>query len=67
MEALPIINKAYEVYKTIAIIIVHSEKQWRYGVGASLEKDILDFITELIKAKNASKPLKYQHLLEAKL
>jgi len=65
METLPIINQTYEIYKAAVDIVGHSEKRWRYSLGASLEKSILDLMSELIMAKNAPKPLKSSYLLKA--
>lgn len=41
------------------------EKCWRYGLGQSTEKSVLDCMGGLIMAKNAAKPLKMPYLLEA--
>ena len=65
MEVLSIINKTYEVYKHATEIIAHADKRWKYGLGASTEKDILDLLHALIMAKNAPKSLKGGYLLKA--
>jgi len=65
MEELPIINRAYEVYKSIVDISDHLEKRWRYSLGMSLENSILSLLQELIMAKNAPKPLKSSYLIKA--
>jgi len=65
MDTLPIINKAYEVYKMIVDINSHLEKRWRYSLGQSLENSILTLLQELVMAKNAPKPLKSSYLIRA--
>jgi len=65
MEELPIINRTYEVYKSIVDINNHLEKRWRYSLGMSLENSVLSLLQELIMAKNAPKPLKSSYLIKA--
>jgi len=65
METLPLINRAYDVYKLVVDITNHTEKRWRYSLGASLEESILDCLSELVMAKNAPKPMKSAYLLKA--
>ncbi len=65
MDSFPIINRAYEVYKSIIDINNHLEKRWRYSLGTSLENSILSLLQELIMAKNAPKPLKAPYLIKA--
>ncbi|MEK7067070.1 MAG: four helix bundle protein [Patescibacteria group bacterium] len=65
MDTLPIINRTYEVYKSIIDISSHAEKRWRYSLGISLENSILSLLQELIMAKNAPKPLKTAYLIKA--
>lgn len=65
METLSVINKTYDVYKAVVDIVAHAEKRWRYGLGASLEKDVLELLSQLIHAKNAPKPLKATYLVRA--
>ncbi|OQA03589.1 MAG: hypothetical protein BWY68_00696 [bacterium ADurb.Bin400] len=65
MSTLPVINLTYEIYKAVVDIVSHSEKRWRYSLGASLEKSVLDLLSELIMAKNAPKPIKAAYLLKA--
>lgn len=62
---LPIINRIYELYKLAVDITSHSEKRWRYSLGASLESSVLDCLGECIMAKNAPKPLKFPYLIKA--
>ncbi len=49
----------------MADINIHTEKRWRYSLGSSLENTILDCMSELIMAKNAPKPIKAGHLIQA--
>jgi len=65
MESLPIINKTYEVYKSVISINETLTKRWRYSLGLSLENSILDLLENLIMAKNAPKPLKAGYLIKA--
>jgi len=65
MEELSIINRTYEVYKSIIDINDHLEKRWRYSLGMSLENSVLSLLQELIMAKNAPKPLKSSYLIRA--
>jgi hypothetical protein len=65
MQELPIINRTYEVYKSIIDINDHLEKRWRYSLGNSLENSILSLLQELIMAKNAPKSLKSSYLIKA--
>lgn len=65
MEELPIINRTYEVYKSIININDHIEKRWRYSLGMSLENSVLSLLQDLIMAKNAPKPLKSAYLIKA--
>lgn len=65
MDKLPIINRAYEVYKLTIGLNSHLEKRWRFGLGLSLENSILSLLQELIMAKNAPKPLKTAYLIKA--
>jgi len=65
MKELPIINRTYDVYKSIIDINNHLEKRWRYSLGMSLENSVLSLLQELIMAKNAPKPLKSSYLIRA--
>lgn len=65
MDALPIINKTYETYKSIVDITNHLEKRWRYSLGQNLEDSIMSLMQELIMTKNAPKPLKAAYLIKA--
>ena len=65
MDVLPIINKVYDFYKLTVEINSHLEKRWRYSLGQSLEKSILDCLSEMIMAKNAPRPLKAPYLIKA--
>lgn len=65
MDTLPIINRTYDLYKHVADIVHHMEKSWRYSLGQSLERSVLDCLSELIMAKNAPRPLKAGYLIRA--
>lgn len=65
MDTLPIIMRMYDLYKIVAEITHTMEKRWRYSLGQSLEKSVLDCLGELIMAKNAPKPMKAAYLLRA--
>lgn len=65
MESLPVINKAYEIYKGIIVINHSLTKRWLYSLGLSLENSLLDCMENLIMAKNAPKPLKGGYLIKA--
>jgi len=42
----------------------HLEKRWRYSLGQSLEKTLLEFLENLVQAKNAPRPIKAGYLLK---
>ena len=65
MESLPIINKTYEVYKTIVDINAHLPRHFRYSLGVSAENTILALLEYLIMAKHAPKTVKISYLLRA--
>jgi hypothetical protein len=65
MDILPIINKNYELYKSIFDLNNHLEKRYRYSLGQNLETGVLDLMSNLIMAKNAPKPLKAPYLIKA--
>lgn len=65
MQELPIISRTYEVYKSVTDIVTHTEKRFRYSLGASLEKSVLELLEDLIMAKNAPKPNKPLYLIRA--
>jgi len=65
METLPIINQTYELYKFAVSLNDQAPKRWRFSLGQSLEKSILDCLGELIMAKGAPKELKPAMLLRA--
>ena len=65
MDTLPIINRTYDLFKSVTDIVTHMEKRWRYGLGQSTETSVLDCMERLIMAKNAPKPLKTPYLIEA--
>ncbi len=41
------------------------ERRWRYLLGGSTEDTVLKLLEQLIMAKNAPKPLKAGHLIQA--
>jgi len=53
------------VYKIVVDTNNHTEKRWRYSLGASLENTILECLGNLIMAKNAPKPTKASYLIKA--
>ena len=53
------------MYKLTATITTKLQKQWRYGLGASLEQSVLECLSELVMTKNAPKSLKAAYLLRA--
>lgn len=55
----------YEVYKQVVDITMRLPKRWSFGLGISLEKSVLDCLSELIMAKNAPKQLKAAYLIKA--
>jgi len=65
MESLPIINKTFELYKSVVEMNDHLEKRWRYSLGNSLEESILSLLSELVMAKNAPKTLKAAYLIKS--
>ncbi len=64
-QDLSIINRSYDLYKSISITTHDLPKRWRYGLGTSLEASVLDFIDQLIMAKHAPKSLKVSYLIKA--
>ncbi len=64
-SSLPIINKTYEVYKAIIDLNGKLDKRWRYSLGMSTEKSILECFEYLIMAKNAPRTLKSGYLIKA--
>lgn len=65
MEEIPIITRTYETYKAVVDIVEHLEKRYRYSLGGSLEKSVLELLEDLIMAKNAPKPNKPLYLIRA--
>lgn len=65
MDTLPIINRTYDLYKHVTGVTGHMEKRWRYSLGQSVERTVLDCLSELIMAKNAPKQLKAGYLIRA--
>lgn len=65
MEALPVINKSYSLYKDLVSAQDHLSKRHRYSLGVSSEASVLSLLEELTMAKNAPKPLKGTYLIKA--
>ncbi len=65
MEEIPIITRTYETYKAVVDIVEHLEKRYRYSLGGSLEKSILELLEDLIMTKNAPKSNKSLYLIRA--
>ncbi len=63
--SLPIINKTYEVYKSLVDINHKLNKRWAFSLGLSTENSLLNLLEQLIMAKNAPKPLKSAYLIKA--
>lgn len=63
--SLPIINLSYEVYKSVVELNHKLNRRWRYSLGISLEKTVLELIEQLVMAKSAPKPLKVGYLTKA--
>lgn len=43
----------------------HLGKRWKYSLGMSLENSLLNFLDQIIMAKNAPKPIKASYLIRA--
>jgi hypothetical protein len=65
MEELPVINRTYEAYKSLAIILPVLPKQHRYSLGQSCENSFLALMENLIMAKHAPKAQKSVYLIRA--
>jgi hypothetical protein len=65
MDILPIVNKVFEIYKTVFSIDEKLRKFDRYRIGIKLEESILTLLKTLIMAKNAPKPMKSAYLISA--
>ena len=65
MDTLPIINQTYDLYKQVVSLTEGLNKRWRFSLGKSIEDTALNLLSELIMAKNASKPLKAGYLIKA--
>ena len=65
MSSLPIINKSYELYKSLVETQQHLSKNWRHSLGISTEQSILQLMEELVMAKNAPKTSKVGYLIKA--
>lgn len=65
MDSVPIINRTYEVYKTVVEINNKLNKRWRFSFGVGTEESIIELIKNLVMAKNAPKHLKGSYLIKA--
>ena len=65
MDTLPIINRMYEIFKQVTVLIEHLPKRQRFSLGESMEQSVLACLEHLIMAKNAPKPLKAAYLIQA--
>ncbi len=65
MDSLPIINRTYEVYKTIVDTNHKLNKRWRFSLGIGTEDSIVELVQNLVMAKNAPKQLKGSYLIRA--
>ena len=65
MEELPVINRTYEVYKSLSVILATLPKQQRHSLGQSSETSVLALLESLIMAKYAPKAQKPAYLIRA--
>lgn len=64
-STLPIIEKTYQIYKTITDINQKVTKAQRYGLGMSAEQTTLTLLEALVTAQHAPKTHKAVYLLKA--
>lgn len=64
-DELPILNRVYDVYKTIDSLNEKLPKHKRYGLGSSTEESVLQLLEHLFMAKYAPKSHKAGFLLRA--
>lgn len=64
-DELPIITRAYNLYKPINRLNETLPKRRRYSLGASTEMSLLELLRYLTSAKNAPKAHKATYLLKA--
>jgi len=64
-DELPIITRAYALYKPIDSINETLPKRRRYSLGNSTEQTLLELLRHLLTAKHAPKTHKSLHLLKA--
>ncbi len=62
---LPIIEKTYQVYKTLSGVNAKLDKAHRYGLGVSTEQSVLSLLEQLFTAQHAPKAHKAAYLLKA--
>jgi hypothetical protein len=64
-EELPILNRVYDVYKTLDSVNEKLPKHKRYSLGASTEQTTLSLLEHLLMAKHAPKSHKAGFLIRA--
>jgi hypothetical protein len=64
-DELPILNRVYDVYKTLDSVNEKLPKHKRYSLGASTEQSVLGLLEQLLMAKHAPKSHKAGFLLRA--
>jgi len=65
MDSFPIINRVYEVYKSIVETNHKLNKRWRYSIGEDAERTIINLAEHIIMAKNAPRGLKSVYMIKA--
>ena len=64
-DELPIINRAYNLYRPIDSINENLPKRRRYSLGVGTEQSLLELLRQLMLAKHAPKCQKAIYLLRA--
>jgi hypothetical protein len=64
-DELPILNRVYDVYKTLDSINDKLPKHKRYSLGSSTEQTTLSLLEQLLMAKHAPKSHKAGFLVRA--
>lgn len=64
-DELPILNRVYDVYKTVDSINEKLPKHKRYSLGTSTEQTTLILLEQLLMAKHAPKTHKAGFLIKA--
>ncbi|MBD3331173.1 hypothetical protein GF354_06665 [Candidatus Peregrinibacteria bacterium] len=63
-SSLPVISKTYEIYKFIIEANSTIPRKFRFSLGSSMEKSILELLDNLILSKNAPKTHKSAYLIK---